>query len=101
MIKRLFNSLLLFSFLLLSFSSTVCLCSKMNYQDISVLVNVVEEEDETEKDSKDGLDEFIEIDRIQTPDLTLQNSINSFSNNWFIELIVSKISTPPPKQLAV
>jgi hypothetical protein len=100
--RQLLNITLLFGFFLLCSSASICHLYKLSADEISAIANnIVEEEDETEKDTKGHLDEFIEMDRLESPDLVLQKNINSISSDLFIELIVNKISTPPPKQATV
>ncbi len=62
MTKKLIAILFLISFLVFSFSTTICALAKLNAQQVAMLVgNIAEEEDETEKDSKSESDDFIEL----------------------------------------
>lgn len=100
MVKRFLNITLLLSFLLISFSVTVCFFSKLNYEDISALVsNIAEEEDETEKDFKDTSNEFVELlSLFNFENLTASKERSIYTDNY-VDLFVSKVNTPPPKSI--
>lgn len=62
MTKKRITIFFLTSFLVFSFSTTICVMAKFNAQQVAMLVgNIAEEEDETEKDSKSESNDFIEL----------------------------------------
>jgi len=101
MTKKIIAIFFLTGFLVFSFSTTICLATKLNAQQVALLVgNMAEEEDETEKDTKSESDDFLDFNSIFSPVLLGEATSISRLGYLFIELVINKINTPPPQPLS-
>lgn len=99
MIFRALNIVLIFSFVLLSFSSSVCYFSKLKSEQFTLLIeDIAEEEDETEKDSKQEADDYLDFNFVFSTFFSLEKANLSNINHWFLEFVLNKVNTPPPQQ---
>lgn len=96
--RQFLNILLLFGFFLLCSSATICHLYKLSSDELSAITNnIVEEEDETEKDTKTQSDEFAELtEQLDLYVLELQDQI-IYPNSTSVVNQHLSIHTPPPK----
>lgn len=96
--RQLLNIVLLFGFFLLCSSATICHLYKLSTDEISAITNnIVEEEDETEKDTKTQSDEFAELtEKLDLYVLELQHVLIYPDNLNIVNQHLAK-HTPPPK----
>lgn len=96
--RQFLNIVLLFGFFLLCSSATICHLYKLSTDEISAITNnIVEEEDETEKDTKTQSDEFAELtEQLDFYVLELQDQIIYPNSTSVVNQHLSK-HTPPPK----
>jgi hypothetical protein len=96
--RQLLNIILLFGFFLLCSSATICHLYKLSTDEISAIANnIVEEEDETEKDTKTQSDEFAELtEQLDLCFIELEQMVIYPKNTTVVNQHLSK-NTPPPK----